>query len=197
MTDDVSGACVCGLSDGTHTLECTAYPAEWWQSQFEKDHGIAPKYHTYSCIKCGAKDVVNSYVQYVADSMLARRMCFTCDFWVEFEIKNLPKHSTMTIIDGRVLSPGNRRSGEFRGMGGRRFDIEYIGASKYAGSKITTFDLWSGSEIPEDLRAKFPDTARFEDCATWSVCDVKGFNSVTDYHKPKYPSPKILGIGVK
>lgn len=51
--------------------------------------------------------------------------------------------------------------------------------------------------MTDDLCAKFPDTARFEDCATWNVDDVKGFNGVTDYHKPEYPLPKILDIGVE
>jgi hypothetical protein len=67
----------------------------------------------------------------------------------------------MTIIEGHVYGPGNRTTGEMRGMAGRRFDIEYIEPSANAGKRITTFDLWSGSTLPDRLRERFPDTARF------------------------------------
>ena len=66
-----------------------------------------------------------------------------------------------TIIDGYVYTPGNRTSGSFRGMAGRRFDIEYIEPSIFAGKRITTFDLWAGGQMPDWLRAKWPDTAKF------------------------------------
>ena len=91
--------------------------------------------------------------------MLARRLCWDCNYWHEFEAKLELEHAKMTIIDGHVYGPGNRTSGEFRGMAGRRFDIEYIEPSVHAGKRITTFDLWSGSTLPETLKARFPAIA--------------------------------------
>ena len=41
-------------------------------------------------------------------------------------------------------------------MAGRRFDIEF-----FDGRRVTTHDLWSGSDIPERYRAHLPDNARF------------------------------------
>ena len=189
-------ACSCGKDDETHTLECGVFPAVKWRSKFDELHGFDPKYYSYICNKCGS-DVVNSYTPTIADQMLSYRMCFTCNYWRAFAVEYASKHNELTIIDGRILSPGNRRTGEFRGCGGRRFDIEYIGASRYAGSKITTFDLWVGGSMPEDIRTKFPDTARFEDGETWEINGIKGLNSVINHHKPEYPLPKTFGIGVE
>lgn len=115
-------------------------------------------YHSYICSRCG-EDARNTYCEPHYTRMIKNLTCFTCDYWDEFEEKHKPE--SLTVIDGHCYTPGNRTSGEFRGMAGRRFDIEYIEPSIYAGQKITTFDLWSGSALPERLRAKFPDTARF------------------------------------
>jgi hypothetical protein len=93
--------------------------------------------------------------------MLERRLCWHCNYWREFEDRLERDHKRMTIIDGHVYGPGNRTSGSFRGMAGRRFDIEYIEPSVNAGKCTTTFDLWSGSTLPDRLRQRFVDTARF------------------------------------
>lgn len=98
----------------------------------------------------------------------------------------------MTIIGSHVYSPGNRTSGEMRGMAGRRFDIEYIAPSIYAGQRITTFDLWSGSLIPERLLSKFPDTARFlGDAEKANVGGTTCWNASDRRHEP-YPLPSSL-----
>lgn len=111
-----------------------------------------------ACCQCG-KEETSKYIESVQSEMDQRQMCWHCNYWKNFELKNKPALST--VIDGRIYSPGNRTSGEFRGMAGRRFDIEYIEPSAYAGQRVTTFDLWAGSEIPEHLKAAYPDTARF------------------------------------
>jgi hypothetical protein len=119
------------------------------------------EYQTYTCIKCGDPKACNSYCEPYKTRMTERQMCFTCSHWTDFDLKLEKKHDRETIIEGNVYEPGSRTSGSFRGMGGRRFDIEYIEPSIHAGKRITTFDLWSGGQMPDWLRAKWPDTARF------------------------------------
>lgn len=122
------------------------------------DNGIV--YHEYECIECG-KTARNTYTEPNRTQMKERQLCFTCNFYVQFAEEQFPKRNSLTIIAGNIYTPGNRTEGNFRGMAGRRFDIEYIEPSIHAGKKITTFDLWSGSTLPEKYREKFPDTARF------------------------------------
>lgn len=118
------------------------------------------EYHQYECDTCG-KTAANTYMEPARSQMLERQLCWHCNYWREFEVRLEKDHSHMTIIDGHVYGPGSRTSGPMRGMAGRRFDIEYIAPSVHAGKRITTFDLWSGSNLPDDLAAKYPDTARF------------------------------------
>lgn len=118
------------------------------------------QYHEYTCAKCG-KRAQNTYVEPSRSNMLGRKLCFTCNHWFDFEERLKRDHSRMTIIGGNTYGPGSRTSGEFRGMAGRRFDIEYIAPSEFAGQRITTFDLWSGGVMPDDVRARWPDTAKF------------------------------------
>lgn len=109
-------------------------------------------------------------------------LCFTCAFW---SVKaDTPPHKR-TIIEGRSYGPGNRTSGSYRGMGGRRFDIEY-----FDGRRITTYDLWSGGKIPALWRDQFPDNARFLGAAeAVRVGDVTCWNP-SDQTAPAYPLPK-------
>lgn len=118
------------------------------------------QYATFVCSECG-EEATNSYSEPYFTDMVAKQLCFTCLFW-EYEDQKLAKdHARMTIIGGCIYGPGSRTSGSFRGMAGRRFDIEYIAPSIFAGRRITTFDLWAGGVMPEKLRAKWPDTAKF------------------------------------
>ena len=148
-------------------------------------------YHEFTCNKCGERDR-NSYSEPHRTNMLERRLCWTCNYWVDTAADLERTHTKKTIIEGRVYGPGNRTSGEFRGMAGRRFDIEYLPPSIYAGQKITTFDLWSGSSLPTELRERFPDTARFLGGASEAkVGDITCFDQ-SDHRAPVYPLPSSL-----
>lgn len=151
------------------------------------------QYFAYKCAKCG-KDARNTYSEPYRTRMLEKRHCFTCDYWEEFEARLTKDHASMTIIDGHVYSPGNRTSGSFRGMAGRRFDIEYFEPSKYAGKKITTFDLWSGSTMPDELKARFPDTARFLGGAERAQVGETTCWDHTRTRDEPYPLPASIGI---
>lgn len=160
---------------------------------------IMPKsdvpYFKYTCRGCD-KEARNTYCEPSYTQMLEHRLCFMCNYWRNAEVKYTKEHATMTIIDGHIYGPGNRTSGSFRGMAGRRFDIEYIVPSVYAGQRITTFDLWSGSEMPANLKEKFPDTARFvggAEKATWPEGSLytAAWNP-SDSRSEPYPLPHTL-----
>lgn len=149
------------------------------------------QYHEYTCVGCG-ETAQNTYCEPIRTSMLDRRLCYHCNHWVDFERRLEREHRQMTIIDGHVYGPGNRTTGSFRGMAGRRFDIEYIEPSIYAGQRTTTFDLWSGSDLPPALRRKFPDTARFLGGAEKAqVGETSCWNSSGHRTEP-YPPPNRL-----
>jgi hypothetical protein len=94
----------------------------------------------------------------------------------------------MTIINGVTYTPGNYTHGRILGCGGCRFDIEYINDSVYAGQKITTFDLWVGSEIPDELKGDFPDTAKFLNGAA----KINNAFQQSVYNTEQYKLPKDL-----
>lgn len=151
------------------------------------------QFFAYRCVDCG-KDATNSYVEPTGSRMLEARVCFFCDYDRQLEAKLKLKHKRMTIIGGRIYGPGNRTSGSFRGMAGRRFDIEFIEPSQFAGKRITTFDLWSGSEMPDRLKSHFPDTAKFLNDATEAkVGDTTCWNPSSSKAEP-YPLPRTLNL---
>ncbi len=153
------------------------------------------KYFKYTCRGCG-KEGRNTYCEPHSTQMLERRLCWDCNYWRDAEEQYTKDHARMTIIDGHVYGPGSRTSGSFRGMAGRRFDIEYIEPSVHAGKRITTFDLWSGSAMPDRLKEKFPDTARFlggAEKATWPDGSLytAAWNPSSSKSEP-YPLPNTL-----
>jgi hypothetical protein len=61
------------------------------------------------------------------------------------------------VIDGEHYTLGEDKPGyEWKGFGGRRFDIEF-----FDGRKVTTHDLWHQGTIPPKWRERYPDNARF------------------------------------
>lgn len=150
-------------------------------------------YHEFSCSKCG-KEARNTYAEPHRTNMLERRLCWDCNYWVDFAVRLERNHAKMTIIGGHVYGPGSRTSGSFLGMAGRRFDIEYIEPSAHAGKRITTFDLWSGSTMPDSLKARFPDTARFLGGAEKVQAGVVTCWNPSDHRSEPYPLPKTLDL---
>lgn len=159
---------------------------------------IMPKsdviYHEFTCAECG-ENARNTYTEPHRTQMLERRLCFGCNHWREFAEKRDP--AKLTVIEGHIYTPGNRTSGSFLGMAGRRFDIEYIAPSIHAGKRTTTFDLWSAGQMPAQLREKFPDTARFlggaESVELGGPVYTRCFNQ-SDGKSDPYPLPHALGI---
>ena len=152
------------------------------------------QYHEFSCVECKAL-ARNTYLEPSRTQMLDRRLCYTCNYWREEEHRIERDHLTLTIINGHLYAPGNRTSGVGRGMAGRRFDIEYIEPSAYAGQRVTTFDLWSGSALPEKLRGRFADTARFLGGAEKAQVGGTTCWNGSDRNGEAYPLPNTLRAG--
>ncbi len=148
-------------------------------------------YHRFACSECG-KQAENTYSEPYRSQMRDRELCWDCNYWLELD-EYLAKHrATTTIIDGHTYKPGNCTNGSMRGMGGRRFDIEYIEGSAYAGQIITTFDLWSGADLPEKLRVKYPDTARFLNGAEKANAGGTMCWDASSNKNPPYKPPSAL-----
>jgi hypothetical protein len=153
------------------------------------------QYHEYECAQCG-KTARNTYIEPVRVAMLERRLCYHCNYWADFAERLKRDHKRMTIIGGHVYGPGSRTSGAMLGMAGRRFDIEYVEPSDFAGKRITTFDLWSGSEMPPELSAQFPDTARFLNGAEKVTMSgpIETCWDSSDPRAERYPPPNTLRL---
>ena len=132
------------------------------------------------CATCKAEGYSTNYCDCPEKQRMDRDgLCFECAFWsLRTEIEK------PTVIDGRWYAPGNRTSGSMRGMAGRRFDIEY-----FDGRRITTFDLWSGGEIPEVWRGQIPDNARFLNGAGGHVVGETTCWNPSNHRAPPYPLP--------
>lgn len=149
------------------------------------------QYYKFTCSQCN-KEAENTYSDEYYYDMAIHRLCFHCTFYLHLDREMQTRHTIITIIDGHIYTPGNRTTGSFRGMAGRRFDIEYIEPSVYAGQRITTYDLWSGSTMPDWMIKKYPDTARFLGQAKkFKSGEITGWNP-SDPKNPAYPLPSSL-----
>lgn len=151
------------------------------------------KLYKWTCVRCGDEGR-NTFMEPIGTRMLEKRICHSCDYWEQFEKRLERDHAKMTIIAGHIYSPGNRTSGEFRGMSGRRFDIEYIEPSIYAGKRVTTFDLWSGGVMTDSLKAKYPNTAKFLGGAEKAQVGETTCWNPSNHRSEPYPLPKSIGI---
>ena len=144
---------------------------------------------------CSICHIPHPSVSYVACKELTKikelGCCYHCAFW---EIQS--EQGALTVIDGRVYSPGNGTSGSMRGMAGRRFDIEYLDTAveHLRGKRITTFDLWSGGSAPLYWRCKLPDTAKFLGGATEAKAGQTICFNPSDETIPPYPLPQSIGL---
>lgn len=151
------------------------------------------KLYKWTCVRCG-EEGRNTYMEPIGTRLLDKRICFSCDYFEQLDERLGRDHAKMTIIGGHVYTPGSRTTGEFRGMAGRRFDIEYVLPSIHAGSRITTFDLWSGSALPDWLKAKYPDTAKFLGGAEKAQVGETTCWNPSNHRAEPYPLPKSIGI---
>ena len=139
------------------------------------------EYPAIRCVACGRIEA-DYYTSRMRDLLIEHQLCFSCNHWREV-VESDPK----TVINNHVYTPGERRSGSFRGMAGRRFDIRYKN-----NLKITTFDLWSGGDVPHYWQDKIPNTAEFVSGRKAVVGGTTCWNS-SSFRGQEFNSPKVLG----
>lgn len=102
------------------------------------------------------------------------------------KINDLIRKPLCAIIEGIIYHPGDGRRGDrFNGMGGRRFDIEYLD-----GTKVTTYDLWMNGCVPYHLQREFPDNAKFINGAASHIGEDYMAWSNSKNNTEEYPSPR-------
>lgn len=164
---------------------------ELFQDAADRGAKTGRPYFKFVCSNCDA-ETSNHYSDPYYTRLLERRLCFNCNYYVDLAEELEKTHTHKTIIEGCLYTPGNRTEGSFRGMAGRRFDIEYIEPSIYAGQRITTFDLWAGGTLPKEMRERFPDTAKFLGGASKAqVGDIGCWNASDTRNRP-FPLPYTL-----
>lgn len=95
------------------------------------------------CKICGNEYRVDRYVKGDIRSIMEKEnVCFQCAYWLE---KIMLTDENTAIINGiRYTIEKENQIGQFRGFGGREFNIEF-----FDGRKVTTHNLWCQGKIPE------------------------------------------------
>lgn len=112
-----------------------------------------PKPECLTCTHCGIIEVL-SWSKSTKDQLIARGACFTCNHFLS--LLDLP--GTRLVVNGNHYMDGGRSDDrrDFLGYGGHEWNIEM-----FDGTKLSTNNLWHQGAIPDCLRSKFPDNARF------------------------------------
>jgi hypothetical protein len=142
------------------------------------------------CPGCGKTDFSRNYSPCLEQKRMTETgECFECAFWGLKAARGCD-----LVIDGWTYGIGAEPSDEARrrnaqhglyGMGGRRFDIEFI-SGPYTGQVFTTHNLWCGGEIPGRLRDRLPNTARFYSGKRAKVGEITCWNPA-DPRRPRFP----------
>lgn len=106
----------------------------------------------FPCSECGKQFRTNFYQK---DELLARKVCFSCNFWLEYVDKKDDKN--IFRIDGAHYAKGSETNDKdiFKGFGGREFWIEKDG------ELIKTTNLWFQGDIPAHFKDRLPDNDKF------------------------------------
>ena len=118
------------------------------------------KYTGYMCSKCQAP-TVPSYAPPTGQQMIDRQLCFHCNYWEEVanELRTGKNPRRTIIINHRIYMDAgySKNARALLGFGGREFRYRRVGSDEV----ILTNNLWSGSALPPEYWAEFPDTAEF------------------------------------
>lgn len=111
------------------------------------------------CKSCKALGYELAFIHNTRAQLIARSMCFTCDFW-ETIIEELPVY---LVIEGTVYraladNPEMRRrtGGAGMGFGGVTHHIV-----KFDGETIESNNLWCRGPVPDLFKDRVPDNARW------------------------------------
>ena len=124
------------------------------------------------CKVCGKEENPEHWT--CRDSLIEKRLCFSCNFWQEkYEYDQLHPGKGV-VIDGThyYIEDENSKS-YFRGFGGAKFVIQFNN-----GEVVETTNLWCQGEIPAIWQEKFPDNAKFLPKKEWK--NINGTKYLVD-----------------
>jgi len=109
------------------------------------------------CVECGTDDAAN-YTDSVREDMIARQLCHSCRFWLDYVAQaDNPRIFRVEITPGLPghYYIGPEDAGPFRGFAGRKF--HFIGND---GRDVVSTNVWFQGDIPERFRDRLPVNAR-------------------------------------
>jgi len=105
---------------------------------------------SFVCKNCGKREYPDRWG--TGKKLLERRLCFTCDFWINDVLAN-PK---TIVVKGHAFLPGpDNVNGSMRGYGGRKFVFVMNDDRR----EIVSHNVWSRGDVPQEFRKLLPDTA--------------------------------------
>jgi hypothetical protein len=107
-----------------------------------------------TCVECGKHDDAN-YIDETRDDMLARSVCFTCRFWLDWIRDDQVRTDTLVAGGCHYVIGAEDGSRYVRGFGGARFHFV-----KDDGTEIVSTNVWYQGRVPEQFRDRMPDNAR-------------------------------------
>ena len=133
-----------------------ALPAPWSSytpGEFREEvYGETLYGQVESVITCQQPDGTD--LKYTVMVNVIREVDSKDDYWE----RQHADQSNSVVINGVHYRLGDSGETEFRGFGGRKFDIEFLG-----GRKVSTRNLWYQGPIPPKYLERFPDNARWTD----------------------------------
>lgn len=103
------------------------------------------------CRECGVPDTAHSMNR---EHLLRESLCFTCEVWTV----RLAEPPEIITEDGGYYAIGNGRGPKSaKGFGGAEWTITFTD-----GRVVQTDDLWSGGQVPDWFRDRFPANAAVE-----------------------------------
>lgn len=116
-------------------------------------------YAGYMCSKCQAP-AVPAYSPPTGQQMIDRQLCFNCNYWEgkAEELRTTTDPRRLIIGHNIYMDAGySKGASAYLGFGGREFRYRRVGSDEV----ILTNNLWSGSVLPPEYWAEFPDNAEF------------------------------------
>jgi hypothetical protein len=117
----------------------------------------------YLCMLCGDEVQPGHYASKLDKRLRDRSLCFTCDFWEERIAYHEEHPDRSLIVRGTAYTIGDepstaalRRAPLAYGSGGREFQVQF-----FDGRVVVSHNLWYQGRVPEHLRERAPDNARF------------------------------------
>lgn len=124
------------------------------------DHRRMGPHPGVNCRECGEVGANADYVPERRDEMLARRLCFTCNFWTTY-LAQKAKSRRHVVISGVAYSFGEEPPAEDRGSWGLGFGGRRCVVERFTGERVESHNMWCRGVVPQLFRDRLPDDSRW------------------------------------